>query len=103
MYILFQIIKDIEELTKLEGEATRSRVKDLLKLEIRRLQTELVKREEKKAAEEKAAAEQANGEGAAPAAAKPITESSSRVFKELIKNYGMFSNLKMLLNCKLIS
>ena len=71
-----QIEKDIEELQKLESEATRSRVKDLLKLEIRRLQSELGKREAKKFSD---SAEKA-----------PVKTSRTQVYKELIKTYGEF-------------
>ena len=75
--VCVQIKKDIEELEKLESEATRSRVKDLLKLEIRRLQTELAKREDKK-----------ESDSAEKAAAKTASATRTQVYKELIKNYG---------------
>ncbi|KAK7491693.1 hypothetical protein BaRGS_00017146 [Batillaria attramentaria] len=41
-----EIQKDIQELQKFESEATRSRVKDLLSLQIRKLQTEAIRRGE---------------------------------------------------------
>ena len=75
--VCVQIKKDIEELEKLEGEATRSRVKDLLKLEIRRLQTELAKREDKK-----------ESDSVEKAGAKTASATRTQVYKELIKNYG---------------
>ncbi|KAL8596156.1 hypothetical protein ACOMHN_021196 [Nucella lapillus] len=61
------IQNDVEELQKLVTEATRSRVKDLLNLEIRRLQTEL-KLEEKKTAGNngQAAVKTAGNNGQAP-------------------------------------
>ena len=75
--VCYQIEKDIEELEKLESEAQRSRVKDLLKLEIRRLQTELGKREKQK-----------ESESAEQAAVKTASTSRTQVYKELLKTYG---------------
>ncbi|KAL8568214.1 hypothetical protein ACOMHN_027737 [Nucella lapillus] len=74
-----EIQKDVEELQKLVTEATRSRVKDLLNLEIRRLQTELLKLEEKKTAV---------NNGQAPVKTASATGATPQVYKELIKSYA---------------
>lgn len=77
--------KDIEELMKLETVATRSHVKDFLKFQIQRLQTELTKQQQLNLKKEPEAS-------AEPAAANPVRTPSQhsipKTYKELIKNYG---------------
>ncbi|XP_076436372.1 calcyclin-binding protein-like [Babylonia areolata] len=75
-----EIQKDVEELQRLVETATRSRVQDLLRLEIRRLQTELIKQDK---------AKPADGDQQAPAKmASRACSAAPQVYKELIKSYA---------------
>lgn len=45
-YIVLQMQQDIEELQKFEEQATRKKVKDILSIEIKKLQTQVLNRKE---------------------------------------------------------
>jgi hypothetical protein len=62
-------------------------VKDFLKLEIRRLQTEIAKREQQKKTEETSGVELA---AAAQAKPSPVPSAGPKTYTEVIKNYGKF-------------
>jgi len=79
-----EIQKDLEELLQLELDATRSRVKDFMKLEIRRLQTELYKREQLQRAAAGGPAEQ----DAAALPKAPTAHSTTKTYTEPIRNYA---------------
>ena len=82
---LFQLRLDVAELSQLQEQASRPKVKDILGLELRKLQTELARKLEEQAAAAdgvKIAGEQ--GVGGAPT---PKPKVSGRPVKD-VKNYG---------------
>lgn len=74
-----ELQKDIEELQKFASEATRSRVKDFLTLQIRKLQTEVAKKEKESA-----------GLAQNPQSAVKTAGSTSKTsaYTEIIKTYA---------------
>lgn len=79
--LFLQIQRDITELQKFEAESTRSRVKDILAVQIRKLQTDLKRHE----------AELRGASSSSDALSEKGTVSLPRtpVYTEIIKNYGI--------------
>jgi len=76
--------KDVEELRDLVGKAERQKVKNILSIELRKLETELIRLED--AAKEKAKMEA--GETTVSEPAKPAKINKSYTVQE--KTYGLY-------------
>ncbi|XP_077986657.1 calcyclin-binding protein-like [Glandiceps talaboti] len=79
---------DCEEVKKLLGLSTRQRVKDILSIEQRKIETQIKKKEDEIAASNKTNSDQAGAEGGEATVAAPKPETKTRVYTVKITSYG---------------